>query len=146
MTETYSICHRVEIEASPEKLFNALSTLEGLASWWTPMTTGETTLGSVISFRFGDGKSGPDMRVDESVPGKRVKWTCLEEPWPGMHFVFSIEAHERGAVLLFDHVGWPETNDFYRHCNGKWGYFLISSLKPYLESGTGAPHPHDPSI
>jgi uncharacterized protein YndB with AHSA1/START domain len=146
MPETYAIHHRVEVEASPEALFDALSTQDGLACWWTPMVETEATVGSIIKFRFGDGKGGADMRIDELVPGKRVAWTCVEGPWPEMRFVFSIEAHERGAVLLFDHEGWPEVGDFYRHCNTKWGYFLASSLKPYLESGTGAPHPQDPSI
>ncbi len=146
MTETHSIHHRVEFDASPESLFAALSTQEGIASWWTPMVTAEARAGSTATMRFGDGEHGPDMRIDELVPGKRVVWTCTEGPWPGMQFVFAIAKHERGSVLLFDHHGWPEVSDFYRHCNTKWGYFLACSLKPYVESGTGAPHPADPSI
>ncbi len=146
MTDTYSIHHRVELEASPEALYAALSSQEGIASWWTPMVEAEATVGSTAAIRFGDGKHGPDMRVDELIENERVVWTCTEGPWPGMQFIFSIASHERGAVLLFDHIGWPEVNDFYRHCNTKWGYFLACSLKPYLENGTGAPHPQDPSI
>lgn len=29
------IIHRVGIKASPDKVFRALSTIEGLAGWWT---------------------------------------------------------------------------------------------------------------
>ncbi len=146
MTTTHAIHHRVEIETSPKALYEALTSQTGLASWWTPMTTTEPTVGSVAKFRFGDGSSGADMRIDELEPTKRVAWTCVDGPWPKMQFIFSIAPHQRGAVLTFDHLGWPEVNDFYRHCNTKWGYFLASSLKPYLESGNGAPHPQDPSI
>jgi len=143
MNTTYAIKHRMEVEASPEALYTALTTEQGLASWWTPMISTE---GSVIKFRFGDGKSGADMRVDETIPEERVVWTCIDGPWPEMRFIFSIAPHERGAVLHFDHEGWSEEGDFFRHCNMKWGYFLASSLKPLLESGKGAPHPLDPSI
>ena len=146
MAQTYSIHHRVEIEAAPEQLYSALSTQDGIARWWTPMVKAQATVGTTAEIRFGDGKHGPDMRIDELIPNERVAWTCQGGPWPGMRLVFSIQPHERGSVLVFDHDGWPEVSDFYRHCNTKWGFFLAVSLKGLLERGQGAPHPQDPSI
>lgn len=76
-----------------------------------------------------------------------VVWHCLAGLWTetGL-FTFSISPDERGAVLNFSHQGWSETNDFYQHCNSKWGFFLVVSLKSYLEKGVGQPHPNDPNI
>jgi len=146
MSNTHAIKHRIEIEASPEQLYAAISQQQGLAAWWTPMVEAEPELGSVARFRFGDGKHGPDMRIDTLEPGAAVGWHCVDGPWKGMDMRFEIAAHERGSVLRFTHDGWPEADDFYMHCNAKWGFFLAVSLKGYLECGEGAPHPRDPSI
>jgi len=47
---------------------------------------------------------------------------------------------------MFRHSGWLKQDEFFGHCNAKWGYFLAMSLKPYVETGAGAPHPKDPNI
>ncbi len=143
---TFSIRHRIEVEATPSALYSAISTQEGLSSWWTPMTEASPEVGTVARFRFGDGKHGPDMRIDELVEDQRVVWRCVDGPWKDMAFHFNVSSHERGAVLHFVHEGWPDNGDFYMHCNAKWGFFLAVILKNYLEKGTGAPHPQDPSI
>ncbi len=140
-----SIRHRIEIEASPDALVAALSTKDGLAQWWTPMVDATPEVGSIARFRFGDGSMGPDMRVDAVGP-EGVEWTCIDGPWVGHRFRFRVSAHERGSVLVFAHEGWDKADDFYMHCNAKWGFFLAVSLKSYLETGTGTPHPQDPSI
>jgi uncharacterized protein YndB with AHSA1/START domain len=67
------ILHRIGIKSSsPEDVYAALTTLEGLPGWWERDTTGETALGGVIAFRFVPG--GFDMKVAELVPGKKVLW------------------------------------------------------------------------
>ena len=142
---SFSIRHRVELEASPESVFAALTTEKGLAGWWTPMVKTTPRVGAVAQFRFGDGAHGPDMRITEMSP-KGVAWHCIGGPWKGMDFRFDISEHERGAALVLDHGGWSDQGDFYMHCNAKWGYFLAVSLKRYLETGVGHPHPEDPSI
>ena len=43
------IIHRVRIKASPDKVFWALSTIEGLAAWWTENTSGTTDVGKTIA-------------------------------------------------------------------------------------------------
>ncbi len=143
---TFSIKHRIELEAKPSDLYRALSDRDGLAAWWTPMVETDSSSGSTAQFRFGDGKHGPDMRIDELSPHKVVAWHCVEGPWKGMDFRFDIQEHERGAALNFSNTGWPEQSEFYMHCNAKWGFFLAVSLKRYLETGTGVPHPDDPKI
>ena len=143
MTE---ILHRIVVNEAPEVLYRALTERAGLAAWWTPMVEATPEVGSVARFRFGDGEHGPDMEITELTPAQRVAWTCVAGPWVGNRFEFDIAPHERGAVLAFAHRGWSEAGEFYMHCNAKWGYFLGVSLKSYVETGTGAPHPQDPDL
>lgn len=138
---------RIEMETTPGKLYQALSTEEGLTGWWTKTRT-SGKLNERASFYFGDGgEHQVDMQITELVEDQQVSWKCVSEPWQGTgEFSFTIQPHERGSVLLFAHRDWPEPSEFYMHCNAKWGFFLVTSLKQYLETGTGQPHPADPSI
>ena len=140
----HSILLKIKIETSPEALYNALSTQAGLSSWWTRAEQE----GENFHFFFGpDGGHRVTMRVISSTPGREVRWQCVNGPWVEKgEFVFLLETTQGGVYLDFAHHGWPETDDFYKHCNAKWGFFLVVSLKDYLETGSGLPHPNDPSI
>lgn len=140
----HSILHKIVIESSSENLFQALSTVEGLSNWWTKAEQ----KGEEITFFFGpNGEHQVVMALISVTANQEVKWQCVAGPWADKgEFVFSISEDERGVCLDFSHHGWQETDDFYKHCNSKWGYFLVVSLKQYLEAGTGLPHPNDPSI
>ncbi len=52
------ILHRVGITTSPEDVYAALTTIDGLAGWWTEDTRGDSAVGGVIEFRF-DGAPEP---------------------------------------------------------------------------------------
>jgi uncharacterized protein YndB with AHSA1/START domain len=144
----HSILHRITIETSPENLYRALTTEQGLSAWWTKTKTNGDKAGSTNSFFFGpDGSHQVDMQIETLKTNEIVAWQCVAGPWSetGL-FTFAITPDERGAVLHFSHQGWSETNDFYQHCNCKWGFFLAVSMKSYLEKGAGQPHPNDPNI
>ena len=87
------------------------------------------------------------MRVVALEPEKQVVWDYISGPWEQTgEFHFQITLDERGTALSFEHRDWPEADDFYAHCNTKWGFFLGISLKSYLETGEGRPSPMDPNI
>lgn len=140
----YSILHKIVIETSPEKLIEALTTEQDLSSWWT----NAERKGDECAFFFGQhAEHKVVMKTLTSDLDNEVRWQCIEGPWIEKgEFVFSVTEDDRGACLDFAHHGWPETDDFYKHCNSKWGFFLAVSLKGYLETGNGSPHPNDPSI
>lgn len=139
------ILHRVVIETSPEKLYNALTEQSGLSAWWTKAET-TAKVGTVAGFQFGP-KGSTDMKITELVPNQKVVWKCVAGPWVDTKdFSFDITAHERGAVVQFANRGWADPSEFFMHCNGKWGFFLAVSLKNYLETGKGQPHPEEPNF
>lgn len=141
------ILHRVIIEASPEKVYNALTEQNRLSAWWTNAKA-KGGVGSVVSFFFGpNGEHQVKMEITEMVPNESVCWRCIDGPWVGTEaFQFHIQQDERGSALQFSNRGWAEPNEFFMHCNSKWGFFLTVSLKNLLETGNGQPHPDDPNI
>ena len=142
-----SIKHRVIMETTPNKLFDAISTEQGLSAWWTKTTTTGKP-GSVANFYFGpNGEHVVEMTIVEVFADSRVVWKCTGGPWVMTdQFIFTIEADPRGAALTFENSGWAAQDNFYAHCNAKWGFLLAVSLKKYLKTGQGQPHPMDPDI
>ena len=137
------ILHRIGVEnGSPQRVYDALSTLDGLSGWWAEKTTGDTDPGGVIEFRFGPG--GIDMKVVELDPGRLVRWEVVGGPeeWIGTEVRFDIRQDGDWTIVLFRHEGWREPVEFMSHCSTKWATYLVS-LKQLLETGAGAPDPRD---
>jgi len=144
------ILHRVGIKASSEEVYKALATRDGLASWWTTNTQGESKLGGVIKFRFSaDGRDigGFDMKVLELQPAARVLWQVVDGPpeWIGTKVSFDLKQDGDYCIVLFKHLGWKEPVEFMHHCSTKWALFLMS-MKALIETGKGAPSPDDVQI
>jgi len=141
------IQHRIVIEAPLEDVYSALTEQDKLSAWWTRAeTSGEE--GSIAGFFFGpNGEHRVDMKITELDPNRKVTWKCISGPWiDTVGFEFQLIPDERGTALQFSNMGWAERNEFYMHCNSKWGFFLVVSLKNLLENGRGQPHPNEPSI
>lgn len=141
-----NIVHRIGIEnAGVTEVYQALSTIDGLARWWTEDTSGVSEVGGRIAFRFIPG--GFDMAVKELVPGKSVLWEVVEGPeeWVGTEISFALREDANFTIVLFEHRGWRDPVEFMYHCSTKWAMFLMS-LKQLLETGVGAPAPGDVQI
>jgi uncharacterized protein YndB with AHSA1/START domain len=137
------ILHKVGIKSSsPDDVYGALATVEGLRGWWTSDTQGQSKTGGVIKFRFGAG--GFDTKVLELDPAKRVLWQVIDGPeeWVGTKISFDLKQNDDWTIVLFKHQGWKEPVEFMHHCSTKWGVFLLS-LKSLLETGKGAPWPNE---
>jgi uncharacterized protein YndB with AHSA1/START domain len=138
------ILHRVGVLAPIEKVYAALTTVDGLAAWWTSDTS-EPAQGT-LQFRFGD-VGGFDMAVRNLQPPTWVVWEVVDGPaeWLGTTISFELQHHDEWTIVLFTHAGWREPVEFMHHCSTKWATFLMS-LKALLETGTGDPHPKDVQI
>src|SRR2546427_12168511 len=104
------LVHQVNVKSTPETIYKAVSTAQGLASFWTSESKAEPKVGSIATFGFG----GPSqrMRIDELVPGKRVKWTGLNEfpNWDKTTVNWEIAPAEKGGTSrTFRHADWPAT-------------------------------------
>ena len=103
------ILHRVGVKAPLNEVYRALATREGVAAWWTTDTQGESKVGGVIKFRFGE-LGGFDMKVLALEPGKRVLWEVVDGPeeWIGTKVDFDLKQDGDYTIILFNHQGWKE--------------------------------------
>jgi uncharacterized protein YndB with AHSA1/START domain len=146
-----NIIHRIGIKAPPEKIHAAISSLKGLANWWTNEVSGSTEKDGRIEFIFravnGDVKGIMIMQVEESTSPNFLRWRCVDGPadWIGTDISFELSQQDDQTILLFGHKNWREATEFTAHCSMKWATFLLS-LRDYVETGKGKPSPHDLKI
>ena len=141
------ILHRIGVlTESPEKVYDALTTVDGLAGWWTTDTKGDAGPGGVVQFQFPP-VGGFDMEVLEAKPGEKVTWRVADGPeeWMGTTIDWELRQDGDYTIVLFKHEGWREPVEFMHHCSTKWATFLLS-LKELVETGRGRPAPDDVKI
>lgn len=134
------ILHWIRTGAPPDRVFEGVTTEEGLASWWTDDVEAEAEEGSVAVFGFNDRAVVFRMRVDERAP-ELVRWTRLADfpEWESTRLEFRIEgSDDGGSELFFIHAGWDSTEGAFHQCNTDWGR-LMYSLKDHLEGRGGVP-------
>jgi uncharacterized protein YndB with AHSA1/START domain len=152
MTEiTMDIVHRIGIKAPASQVYAALTTLDGLAGWWTRDTSGRPEPGGRIAFRFrtaaGDEIGGFGIDVVELTPDRQVRWRVMDGPpeWVGTDIEFELGEEDGCTIVRFGHRDWRGAGEFMAHCSTKWATFLLS-LRELVETGRGQPAPNDLKI
>jgi uncharacterized protein YndB with AHSA1/START domain len=135
--------HGVEIQAPPETVYEAVSTQQGLAGFWTADNDTRAEVGSVARFGFPDAPVDLKMRVDQLEPGRRIVWSCLGDfpHWKGTTVRWDLRPKDgSGTMVLFQHAGWGEDypDEEFAGVNFVWGQ-VVGRLKAYAE--TGRPQP-----
>ena len=146
-----NIVHRIGIKAPAAQVYKAVTTIDGLAKWWTVETQGDVTVGGNIEFTFrspkGEFMGKFVMKVTKLNDQKEVRWRCLEGPpdWIGTDITFQLSEQDGQTIVLFGHRNWKEEVEATYHCSMKWATFMLS-LRAYVETGKGKPSPHDLKI
>lgn len=150
MSARGSFWRTVVLAATPDRVYAALTTPEGLRGWWTTDCDVATTLGGESTFRFGE--TFARMRIDALDPGRAVRWTCTAQhhaapglaradEWVGTHVNFSLAPRaDGGTELALVHAGLTRRLACYEICHDGWTHYLTVSLKRYVEEGRGAPY------
>jgi uncharacterized protein YndB with AHSA1/START domain len=141
MTSTYYQT-TVRVKASPDALFEALTTTTALGAWWNPATgSGET--GGELRFIM----SAPEplvIHVDEAARPTSVRWTVTDcsflPDWIGTRPTFTITPVDGDtSELRFHHQGLSEELECIDMCTKSWNHYM-TSLRDYLEGGQGSPY------
>lgn len=133
-----SINHILYINSSKEKVYAALTTIDGLSNWWTTQTKGNTNAGGIIMFQFGD--EGCDMKVISCKPNESVKWECVYgfPDWIGTRISFELDFYKGRTKVYFEHSNWREAEKFFARYSFSWERFL-ESLRQLCQTGKGEP-------
>jgi uncharacterized protein YndB with AHSA1/START domain len=131
------IKHLLHINAPRQKVYDALTTINGLSHWWTTQTSGDTKPGGIIEFRFGE-QFLNKMKVLELKPNELIKWECVGGPpdWIGNIISFRLDDNDGKTRLRFEHADWKESNDFYAACSFSWGRYM-ESIRQLCQTGKG---------
>ena len=134
----------VPIDASASVVFDALTTTEALAAWWSP-ATGSGSTGGELRFPMVAEQPPLLIRVDEATYPTTVRWTVIEctfmEDWEGTQPTFMITPIDGGSCeLTFVHRGLNDQLECKQMCSRSWDHFVGTSLRELAEGGVGAPN------
>jgi len=133
------IHHEINISAPPDRVFAALSTLDGVKGWHTPSAQGTGEVGSEWIFGFADHPEFGWEVITSDAPSK-VVWRCTRGPGDSVgttaSFTLTGTDDDRTRVEHV-HAGWPGTHGNFRKCNTTWGV-LLHHLRDYAETGESA--------
>lgn len=76
-------------------------------------------------------------------PDDLVRWRVVDggaRDWIGTEIEFKIFRDQGRTLLHFLHSRWQEDAKAFLHCSVGWAIFLLS-LKEFVETGKGRPHP-----
>jgi len=135
------IKHQIPINATPDQVYAALATADGLRRWWTADTKAEEKVGGKAEFGFENHQFTFRMAIENLEPGKQVVWHCLGDhpEWAGTTLTWTIAREDGATVLRFTQSGWKSISDFCASCNSTWGE-LMYRLKDDLEGKNPGPH------
>lgn len=141
MSSDYS--RQLTIQAPPDRVFDAIATLDGLRGWWTSRASGSDSPGGEIRLAFEGLDEHIDLRVVASRRPAEVEWRIIEhtalEEWNGTTIRFLISARGPTAcTVAFRHVGLSPRLSCYEDCELGWEHFL-GSLADLAERGRGRP-------
>jgi uncharacterized protein YndB with AHSA1/START domain len=137
----HDIMFSVKIHASAERVYQAITTADGIRQWWTRDAAIEPKLGAAGEFGFNGKRFVAKVTVEELNPVTRVRWKVANSAWQGNDIDFNLKADRNDSTLLFAHRGFRDDEE-YASANMRWGFYLLS-LKRYLQTGNGTPNPDD---
>ena len=102
------IFHDFVIKAPAQKVFQAVSTPQGLDAWWTKRSSGEPKRGAEYELWFGPGFDWRAV-VSRFVPAAEfeLEMTKADEDWLGTRVAVDLEQKEGLTQVRFRHSGWP---------------------------------------
>jgi uncharacterized protein YndB with AHSA1/START domain len=148
-----TIYHQVWLNAPVAKIYEAISTLAGIVSWWGPHKSTQTETGLVFEHDPGPMHGVVKFKVLDAVQDKRVEWEFISKhpksspasAWTGTHVVWQISERanvpalsgfgkdtDRIAILDFRHSGWDENSEYLGFCSFAWAE-VLQNLKRVCE-------------
>jgi uncharacterized protein YndB with AHSA1/START domain len=135
-----AIVEQLTIEATPQRVWGALTKPEEIVQWWAYEARVKPEVGSLGEFRFRPPAGGLKFEVAELDAGEKVHWISRQGPphWAGTSVTWKLTPYQNGTTVVFTHDGLAQADEVFERTRGNWEYFL-ASLKSYLETGKGTP-------
>ena len=134
------IYHVFPINASPKQVFDAISTANGLDSWWTKTCQGTPVPGAEYKLGFGPEHDWRAV-VSNCIRDSEFELTFnkADADWQDSRINFRLTPEQGKTSVTFQHVGWPAENEHYKISCFCWAMYL-RLLKRYVEAGETVPY------
>jgi hypothetical protein len=132
------VLFRFDVDAPPDTLLQAVTTGEGIRSFWTSRAEVPAVVGETLKLEFAQAPLPFDLRLDQS-DERTVVWRAQTFPphWAGTTIRWDVEAREDGSTVAFRHAGFADDDDAGRVAY-TWGE-VMARLKQYAETGRAEP-------
>lgn len=123
------------VMAPPPRVFQALTSSQGLDAWWTLKSQGKPTLNETYQLFFGK-EYDWRAKVIRCIFADtfELQMTAADNDWMNTIVGFHLEPRDGATWLSFYHTGWPELNEHFRSSAQCWAQYL-RLLKRYVEKG-----------
>jgi uncharacterized protein YndB with AHSA1/START domain len=139
---TRSIEREIRVEASPEVVYEVISSPEHLREWWPDEAELDAVPGAIgsVGFRQAEGTKVVPLTVVEAEPPRRFafRWDSAGEeatPENSLLVTFDLVPVDGGTLLRFAETGYDEAAKsdavLEDHTSG-WDYFL-PRITPYVD-------------
>ncbi|MEO0506825.1 MAG: SRPBCC domain-containing protein [Bacteroidota bacterium] len=135
----HKIYHQLHIQATPDKVFAAISEPSHLENWWPLRCSGTPMKDAIYNFNFTEAYNwfGQVTDIVENQYFK-IKMTESDSEWNPTSLSFQLKTQEVGTLLEFCHKGWKANTSEFRKTSFCWAQLLFG-LKQYLEKGVVIP-------
>ncbi len=129
------IHHYFLINATEDKVFEAVSSPTGLDAWWTKKSKGSAQVGGQYTLDFGPGYEWT-AAATKYQPAKAFELSIshADSDWTGTKVGFELDQRNSITHIKFWHVAWREDNEHFRTSNYCWAMYL-RLLKRFVEFG-----------
>ena len=137
-SKTIAVDRRCFVRASPRKVFEAISTPAGLASWMVVRADLPAKTGAKYELEFDGGwRHQGTVRRFQAGRSIALTWAWNGVPLKGTVLTISVRPKKGGALCRFVHQGFPREKkwtDLYGITEWAWTYYGMN-LKSVLETG-----------
>ncbi len=131
-----AIHHLFHIQKPVADVFRAISSQEGISSWYTRTDHFEAVVGATFPLHFGE--LAFTFEITECIENQRITWKCIEATMPlvGHSMTYALDENDGKTRVRFTHVGFTEADDFMANMNFSSAKYL-ESLRQYCQTGNG---------
>jgi uncharacterized protein YndB with AHSA1/START domain len=130
-----------KIHASPERVYRALTTADGIRSWWAREANVDSRVEGIGEPGHFEHRILTRIRLDELQPAVRTRWKTISSAspgWEGTTITFDLRAEGSCTFLSLVHSGFIDDGATYSRTAALWARYLLS-LHRYVEAGEGRP-------
>jgi uncharacterized protein YndB with AHSA1/START domain len=129
-----TVFHNFSISAPLKDVFQAISTAEGLNSWWSKSCSGITALGEEYEMGFGPGYDWIAVVSKYEETRFELTFNAAMDDWIGTRVGFTL-VEQNGAINVeFYHTGWRERSEHFKISSYCWAMYL-RLLRRFVELG-----------